>query len=163
VSVLSLVLAMADHGVIGAKGKIPWHIPDDMRRFKAITLGKPVIMGRKTWQSLPRKPLPGRTNIVMTQDKNFEAPGVLVAHTLEEALALAGKEQPTEVMVIGGAEIYRNALPHAHRVYLTEVHGNFDGDTIMPKFDSAQWREVAREDHATSGGLSYSYVTLEKR
>lgn len=160
-SVVSLVVAMADNGVIGANGALPWRIADDMRRFKALTVGKPCIMGRKTWDSLPRKPLPGRGNIVVTRDADFRADGAIVVHSLDDALACAATAG--EACVIGGAEIYRAALARATLVHLTEVHADVEGDTRMPLFDRALWRETAREDHATQEGLSYSYVTLERR
>jgi len=160
---ITLVLAMADNGVIGDKGAIPWRIPADMRRFKALTMGKPIVMGRKTWDSFPKKPLPGRTNIVVTRDKSFAAPGAVVVHAFDEALARAAAEKADEIAIIGGAEIYRAALPRAGRIELTEVHGDIQGDTRMDKFDPAIWREVAREDHAAGEGLGFSYVTLERR
>jgi dihydrofolate reductase len=153
-----LVLAMADNGVIGVRGAIPWRIADDMKRFKALTIGKPIVMGRKTWDSLPKKPLPGRTNIVITRDAAWHADGAVVAHSLDEALA----RDENEIAIIGGAEIYRAALPRADVIELTEVHADFDGDAHMPPFDSTQWRETAREDHATPDGLRYSYVRLER-
>lgn len=161
---LSLVLARADNGVIGRGGGLPWRIPDDMRRFKALTMGKPCVMGRKTWDSLPKKPLPGRTNIVITRDESFRAEGAIVVRSLDAAIAQAEQENSEEIMVIGGAEIYRAALPLANRIHLTEVHGAFDGDVAMPPFDAAQWREVAREDHASSdpAAIGFSYVTLER-
>ena len=159
---ISLVLAMADNGVIGNGGGIPWRIADDMRRFKRLTMGNPVIMGRKTWQSLPKRPLPGRTNIVMTRDRAFSAEGAAVVHAFDAALTLAEHENRPEIMIIGGAEVYRAALDRAGRVHLTEVHAQFPGDTRMPPFDMSTWRETAREDHRDGGGLSYSYVTLER-
>jgi dihydrofolate reductase len=158
---LSLVLARADNGVIGANNAIPWRIADDMKRFKAITMGKPIVMGRKTWDSFPKKPLPGRSNIVITRDTKWRADGAVTAHTFQEALARARSEQPDEIAVIGGAEIYRLALPHADTVHLTQVHGDFDGDVTMPPF-GPEWRETAREDHTTPDGLRYSYVTLRR-
>jgi dihydrofolate reductase len=157
---ISLVLAMADNGVIGKGGALPWRIADDMKHFKALTIGKPCIMGRKTWESLPKKPLPGRVNIVVTRDGNFHAEGALVAHTFDDAIAQAGVAE--EICIIGGAEIYKAALPRAGIVHLTQVHGIFEGDTHMPPFDPALWRETAREDHATPEGLRYSNVTLER-
>ena len=159
-STISLVVAMADNGVIGKGGVLPWRIADDMRRFKALTIGKPCIMGRRTWESLPKKPLPGRANIVVTRDGNFHAEGAVIVHSFDEAIARAG-EVP-EICVIGGAEIYRAALPHATLVHLTQVHGNVEGDTRMPLFDRDAWRETAREDRETPEGLRYSYVTLER-
>lgn len=162
---IAVVVAQAANGVIGQHGKIPWHIPADMRRFKAITMGKPCVMGRKTWDSLPKKPLPGRTNIVLTRDGNFHGQGAVVARSLEEALARAEVESPGEICVIGGADICRAILPHAARVYLTEVHAGFDGDVTMPVFNALEWKEVAREDHGPgeTGGLAFSFVTLERR
>jgi dihydrofolate reductase len=158
VSTISLVLAMADNGVIGKDGGLPWRIPDDMRRFKALTLGKPCVMGRKTWDSLPRKPLPGRDNIVVTRDRNFSADGAIVAHSLDDALARAGAAE--EICVIGGVELYRAALPHADLIHLTQVHRDFEGDVGLEPFAPAVWRETAREEHRTAEGLRFSYVTL---
>jgi dihydrofolate reductase len=150
---VTLVLARAENGVIGKDGAIPWHISDDLKRFKALTLGETVVMGRKTWDSLPRKPLPGRRNIVVTRDAGWQAEGA-EAMPLEAALA-----QP-DIFVIGGAEIYRAALAQADRIELTEVHKSFDGDARFD-FDLKDWRQIAREDHATPEGLRYSYVTLD--
>lgn len=160
---ISLVLARADNGVIGADGGLPWRIADDMRRFKAITLGKPIVMGRKTWDSLPKKPLPGRTNIVVTRDNNWRAEGAVAVHSVDAALVLARREAPDEIAIIGGVQIYAAALNHATHVHLTEVHTQATGDTHMPTFDPAIWRETAREDRTTDDGLAYSYVTLERR
>jgi dihydrofolate reductase len=151
---ITLVLAMAKNGVIGRAGAIPWRIPDDLKRFKQLTLGKPVVMGRKTWDSLPKKPLPGRDNIVVTRQSGWSADGATVTQSLDQALA-----GPGNVSVIGGGEIYREALAHAERIELTEVHRDFEGDAHFA-FDRSQWREVAREDHVTPEGLAFSYVTL---
>lgn len=159
-STVSLVVAMADNGVIGKGGTLPWRIAGDMRRFKALTLGKPCIMGRKTWESLPKKPLPGRLNIVVTRDGDYRAEGAAVVRSLDEAMVRAGGAD--EICVIGGAELYRAALSRADVIHLTQVHGDIEGDTRMPLFDPAQWHETAREDHATPDGLRFSYVTLEK-
>ena len=148
-SIVSLVVAMADNGVIGKNGALPWHIPEDMRHFKALTVGKPCIMGRKTWDSLPRKPLPERENIVVARDHAFRVEGAVVAHTVEEAFAHA--EGAAEICVIGGAEIYKAALPRATRIDLTEVHRAFDGDagkTIdLVEVDQQPWR---RQSHVQS-------------
>lgn len=162
-AIVSFVLARADNGVIGVDNAIPWRIPEDLKYFKAITMGKPIVMGRKTWDSFPKKPLPGRTNIVITRDTDWRAEGAVVAHSLDEALAKAESENPDEIAIIGGAEIYKLALPRANRIYLTEVHMDAAGDASMPAFDSAQWRETAREDHVAADNLRYSYVTLERR
>ena len=158
---ISLILARADNGVIGANGGLPWRLADDMRRFKTLTMGKPCIMGRKTWDSLPKKPLPGRANIIVTRDPAFAAPGAVAAHSFEEALARARKENPAEIMVIGGAEIFVAALKHASRIYLTEIHATPEGDVRMPPFAPQQWRETQRQD-MTADGLAYSYVTLDR-
>lgn len=159
---ISLILARADNGVIGANGALPWRLPEDMRRFKALTMGKPCIMGRKTWDSLPKKPLPGRANIVVTRDPSFAAAGAVVAHSFEEALAKARNENPAEIMVIGGADIFAAALPLASRIYLTEIHAAPEGDVRFPSFAPQQWRESAREDHAGEG-VAHSYVTLDRK
>jgi dihydrofolate reductase len=155
---ITLVLAMAENGVIGRDGQIPWRIAEDMKRFKALTIGKPVVMGRKTWDSLPRKPLVDRTNIVVTRQPGWRAEGAAPAASLEEAFA---KAQGADVMVIGGGEIYHAALPHAGRIELTEVHAAFEGDARFD-FDRRGWRETARERHVTADGLAYSYVTLAR-
>jgi dihydrofolate reductase len=160
-SIVTLVVAIADNGVIGDHGKIPWRISDDMKHFKAVTIGKPCIMGRKTWDSLPRKPLSGRTNIVVTRDSAFAAADAAIVYTMDEALAFAAAEQPREIAIIGGEGIYNAALPRASRIYLTEVHRDFAGDARFV-FDRSGWRETSREDRATSEGLGYSFVTLEK-
>jgi dihydrofolate reductase len=159
-TIIALVVAVARNGTIGNDGKIPWRIADDMKHFKALTLGKPCIMGRKTWDSLPKKPLPGRTNIVVTRDPQFAAPGAIVAHSFDDALAQA--QQAPEIAIVGGADLYAAALPRAGRIYLTEVQGYFAGDTHFPALDRDVWHETARDDRATDDGLRYSFVTLEK-
>lgn len=162
-TIVSLVLARAGNGVIGANGAIPWRIAEDMRRFKALTMGHPIVMGRKTWDSFPKKPLPGRTNIVITRDRNWSASGAVVVHSFEEALERARSEQPDEINIVGGAAVYLESLPHATHVHLTEVHASLAGDVVIPPFDPGQWRETTREDRETPDGLRYSYVTLERR
>ena len=154
---ITLVVAAARNGVIGKDGAIPWRLSDDMKRFKALTLGHTVVMGRKTWDSLPPKsrPLPGRRNIVVTRDANWKAEGAETS-SLEAALKQAG-----DIFVIGGGEIYNAALPLAHRIELTDVHRDFEGDAVFV-FDRSGWRETAREEHVSGDGLSYSFVTLEK-
>ncbi|WP_066799273.1 dihydrofolate reductase [Sphingomonas soli] len=151
-------LARADNGVIGRDGQLPWHLPADLKRFKAQTMGKPMVMGRKTFESFP-SPLPGRRHIVLTRDARWQAEGAEVAHTPQEALALAGDG---DIAVIGGAEIFALFLPVADRIELTEVHGEHTGDATVPPFGLA-WREVAREDFASEAGRpAYSFVTLER-
>ncbi len=149
--VITLVLARSQNGVIGRDGGLPWHISADLRRFKALTMGKPMIMGRKTFESFPA-PLPGRRHIVLTRDRGWSAEGAEVAYTVDDALALAGKD----ASVIGGAEVFALFLPRADRVELTEVHAAPEGDVTVPQFEG--WREVAREDH--EGDPAYGFVTL---
>jgi len=151
---ISLHLARADNGVIGRDGGLPWRLPADLRRFKAQTMGRPMIMGRKTFESFPT-PLPGRRHIVLTRDPAWQAEGAEVARDVAGALALAGDD----AAVIGGAEVFALFLPLAERVELTEVHLDAEGDTIVPPFTG--WRETAREDHpAAEGRPAYSFVTL---
>lgn len=158
---LSFVVARADNGVIGQCGALPWHLPADLRHFRALTLGKPVVMGRRTFASIGR-PLPGRHNIVMTRDAAWRVDGVTVVASLDEAVAAAGRTN--EVMIIGGATVYAAALPSAQRVHLTEVRAAPAGDTLLPAFDPALWRETARADHPAAGDMpGYSFVTLERR
>ena len=155
-----LVVARADNGVIGNHGGLPWHLPDDLRHFKRVTTGTAMIMGRKTFDSLPGL-LPGRRHIVLTRDGRWRAEGAAVAGSPEEALALAGGGR---VSVIGGAETFERFLDRAGTVELTEVHFAARGDTTMPPFDPAQWREVSREDVAAEGDRpTYSFVRLERR
>lgn len=159
-----LVVARARNGVIGAGGAMPWHLPADLKRFKALTVGKPVMMGRKTFESIG-KPLPGRHNIVLTRDAGWRAEGVTVAANLAEAIAATGMEPRTfgEIMIIGGAEIYAQALPLADRVEVTEIDAAPEGDTVLPAFDAAVWRETAREVHAAADGRpGFAFVTLER-
>ena len=156
-SEIVLVVAIADNGVIGKDGGIPWRIPEDLQRFKALTMGYPIVMGRKTWDSLPRKPLPGRVNVVVTRQKDWQAEGAVTAASLGQATSGTSGT----VMVIGGAEIYQRALPLASRIELTEIHKDFDGDARF-QLDRSGWHETAREDHVTLDGLRYSYVTLTR-
>lgn len=160
---LTLVVAVAENGVIGHKGALPWRIPEDLKRFKAITLGKPCIMGRKTWESLPKKPLPSRTNIVVTRDHAFCAEGAEIAHSFDDALGIAARGTPEEIMIIGGEAIFRAALPLAQRIELTEVMAAPEGDAFMPPFDRTKWQEVAHEGPHEAGPLRYAFVTLERR
>jgi len=152
--VVTFVLARADNGVIGVDGRLPWHLPADLRRFKALTMGRPMVMGRKTFESFPA-PLPGRRHIVLTRSPDWRAEGAEVAHTPADALALAGGD----VAVIGGAEVF--ALFEPTRVELTEVHVSPVGDAVVPPFDA--WVEAAREDHPAQGERpAYSFVTLTR-
>jgi dihydrofolate reductase len=155
-------VARARNGVIGRGETLPWRLGADMRRFRALTLGKPVIMGRKTWESLPRRPLPGRLNIVLTRQPEYEAAGAIVCADFGEAVEIA-REQAAEdgvgeVCVIGGADLFALALPRAQRVYLTEVDGDPEGDVVMPPLDETGWREVSRE--AVPAGPDDEYATM---
>lgn len=146
-SLISFVVAVARNGVIGKDGGLPWRLPSDLRRFRAITMGKPVVMGRRTWESLPRKPLPGRRNIVVTRQQGYEAEGAEVAGSVEEAVALAAQSDVEEIAVIGGAEIFAQLMPRAGRIYLTEVDLAPEGDTFFTGFEPESWYEVACEEH----------------
>ncbi len=155
---IALVVAVSRNGVIGRDGGLPWHISSDLKRFKQITMGKPIIMGRKTWESLPRKPLPGRRNIVITRQPGYQAPGARVATDAETALRLARTEEPDEIAIIGGGAIYVRFLPMADRVYLTEVGLDVAGDTHFPHLPPEQWRESGREMHEKGPNDSASFV-----
>jgi dihydrofolate reductase len=159
--VITFYLARADNGVLGRDGTIPWRIPGEQRRFRDMTMGKPMIMGRKTFDSFPA-PLPGRRHIVLTRDPAWSAPGAEIARTREEAVALAG--DVSEIAVIGGAEIFRMFDDLADAVELTEVHQSPEGDAVMPPFDPAVWKEIAREDYPARDNIpAFSFVTLGRR
>ena len=157
---LHLIFARAANGVIGKDGGLPWHLPEDMAHFKRTTNGHPVIMGRKTWDSLPPRfrPLPGRTNIVVTRQPDWQAQGALRAGSLDDALDLC--PAGADAWVIGGAEVYREALPMARTAVVTEINADFEGDAHAPQF-GPQWRETRREPHTAASGLAFSFVTYE--
>jgi dihydrofolate reductase len=167
---LALIVAMARNRVIGRDNAMPWQQPDDLRYFKRMTLGKPVIMGRKTFASIGR-PLPGRSNIVVTRNTSFAAEGIHVVHSLDAAIALGQRllaelgPEDGELMLVGGAELYAQGLPLASRLYLTELHGEPEGDARFPAIDPAAWRELSREDHdaGEANTYAYSFVVLERR
>jgi dihydrofolate reductase len=160
VSIVTIVVARAANGVIGRDGSLPWHIPEDLKRFKSLTMGTSMVMGRKTFDSLGRL-LPGRQHIVLTRDPDWSAEGVDVAHNVRHALALAREPR---ISVIGGAEIIRQFGTIADRLELTEVHAAVEGDTMLEPFDPLRWREMARETHAAvEGRPAYSFVTLVRR
>jgi dihydrofolate reductase len=163
-------IARAKNGAIGYHGKLPWRLPNDLKRFKALSIGKPIIMGRMSFtRDLEYKPLPGRLNIVCTRNISFMAEGIVVAFSVEEALKLgrgaADKVGVDEVHVIGGAEIFRAAMPYATRIYLTEVEASPDADVYLDSFDPAIWLETFRESHGTDArhGHDYAFVVLERR
>ena len=158
--ILSLVAAVSDNNVIGKDGTLPWRLPDDLKHFHDLTVGHPVIMGRKTYESIPEehRPLPDRTNIILTR-QDIDVPGCVVVHSFEEALRMSDGRME-EIFVIGGAEVYRQALPLAQRIYLTRVHANVDGDAFFPDVSWDEWREVSREEHAADARHVYPFTFL---
>ena len=159
---ISLIWAMSDNGVIGRENTLPWHMPADLSHFRRITSGHPIVMGRKNYESIG-KPLPQRTNIILTRDPSYRAPGCVVVHTLDEALEQT--RNADKVFIIGGADIYRQFLPKADRLYLTQIHAHIDGDTFFPDYNPSLWHEIGREDHRADqkNPYPYSFITLEKR
>ena len=164
---LALIVAVAQNRVIGRDNKLPWYLPNDLKYFKQTTLGKPVIMGRKTYESIG-KPLPGRTNIVITRQTDYQPEGVKVVSSVEDAIQVAENvcliDGQEEAMVMGGAEIYGLTLPHCERLYLTEVHAEVEGDAWFPEYDKSEWAEVTREDFKAEGPnpFDYSFVVYER-
>lgn len=159
---ISLIVAMAQNGVIGRSNGLPWRLPEDLKRFREFTLGKPIVMGRRTFEAIGR-PLPGRTNLVLTRDPHWSTEGVRAVHSLEEALLEA--RGCAELVGIGGAEVYRLLLPLARRIYLTHVHADVAGDTYFPAFDATQWDDVECHTHPADARHTYpvTFVTLERR
>ncbi len=151
---VSLIVAMAKNRVIGANGAIPWHLPEELKRFKRLTLGHHIIMGRKTWESIGR-PLPGRSSVIVSRQRGYSVPGAKIAHSLDEAVAACGND--SEIFVIGGAELYAQALPRAGRLYLTTIDAEVAGDTLMPEFDLAGWREVSASPFPADAQHQYSF------
>lgn len=160
-----LVFAVAENGVIGHNNTIPWRLKSDMQRFKALTIGKPIIMGRKTFESFPRRPLPGRTNIVVSRNADYTAEGAVVARSFDAARAIATgdalRRSGAEIAIIGGADIYAQWMPHANRLEVTEVHASPAGDTTLPPIDLNAWEETTRVRHPAAGedSVDFSYVT----
>jgi len=154
-----LVAAVAANGIIGANGKLPWHLPEDLQHFKRLTLGHPVIMGRKTWESL-KGPLPGRENIVVSRRAGYEAPGAAVASSLDAALALCAGEKI--VFVIGGTQLFADSLPLATGLVMTEIKQDFAGDARFPDYDRSRWRETQREAHTAANGTRFDFVLYEQ-
>jgi len=165
---LALIVACAENGVIGRNNALPWHLSEDLRYFKRVTMGKPIVMGRKTYESIGR-PLPGRTNIVISRNPDFSAEGVKSVTSLADALRLAEQvaliDGARELMVIGGAQIYAEALPKADRLYFTQVHADVEGDAHLPQIDWTQWQEVQRQRYPAEGPnpYDYSFVVYEKQ
>lgn len=158
---VSIIVAMAENRVIGKDNSLPWHLPADLKHFKAMTVGKPIIMGRKTWESLPGK-LPDRAHIVITANPGYVAEGCVVVHSLEQALEAAG--DVSEVMIVGGAMLYEQALPLADRLYLTIVETQVEGDAWFPQYDPGQWQEIERQRYPADerNPCAYSFVTLSR-
>lgn len=160
---ISLIWAMADNRVIGIENRLPWKLPADMKWFRQHTLGKPIVMGRKTFESFGGKPLPERKNIIITHDQDYSAEGITVVHSIDEALAAAGDVD--EVMIIGGMSFYEQMLPRADRLYMTLIHHEFEGDAWFPEFDLSPWIEVERQDHQPdeNNQYAYSFITLARK
>jgi dihydrofolate reductase len=157
---ISIIAAVAANRVIGKEGDLPWHIPEDLKYFKRITMGKPVIMGRKTWETLD-EPLPGRKNVVVTRQGDYQAEGAEVVHNLDDAIQAAAGGQ--EIMILGGSGIYEAALSRADRMYLTHIHKAFGGDTYFPEFNQNNWEVVEQTESETEDGeLTYSFVVYER-
>ena len=160
---LHLIYARSRNNVIGVNGDLPWHLPEDLAHFKRTTLGQPVIMGRVTWQSIPEKfrPLPGRTNVVVSRQTGFTAPGAQVVSSLQAAIDLfpAGDV----VWLIGGAQLYAQAMPLAQQLVITEIDADYEGDAFAPVLNTAEWTEIHRTSHTSAQGLGYSLVTLQRR
>ena len=162
ISRIAIIAAVARNGVIGSGNRLPWYLPEDLKRFRRLTLGHAVIMGRRTFESIG-EPLAGRSNIVVTRSADWIRPGCRAAHSLEAALAAV--REPQDALVIGGAEIYALALPIARRLYMTEIERDFEGDAFFPEFDRSRWCEVSRERQASGGpeGFDYAFVEYERK
>lgn len=153
--ILSVIAAMARNRVIGIRNTLPWRLPEDLKHFKALTMGHHIVMGRKTYESIGR-PLPGRTTVIVTRDTNYRAAGCLTAPSIDGAIAACGDDP--EVFFVGGAELYAQVLPRAERLYLTEIQADFEGDAWFPEFDPGAWQESARQAHVSDSGLAYHFV-----
>lgn len=157
--IISLIAALTENRVIGKNNNLPWHLPDDMKYFMQTTKGHHVIMGRKNYESIPEKfrPLPNRTNIVLTRQKNFRAPGCIVVNSIEEALKIAKNNQEKEVFIIGGADIYNQGFAETTKMYLTEIKATLQGDTFFPEFDKTNWKESSRNHHLADERHLYAF------
>ena len=160
---LSMIAAVARNRVIGNNNRLLWHLPEDMRHFRETTRGKPVIMGRKTWESLPDsfRPLPGRLNIVVSRNTAYQAPGATLAESIQDAILCAG--EASEIFVIGGETIYEQAMPRANRLYLTEIDADFSGDAFFPEVSKKDWQEVSRRAQEGDTQPAFSFVTYQRR
>jgi dihydrofolate reductase len=158
--ILSIIAAIARNNIIGTGNKLPWHISEDLKHFKRITTGHFVFMGRKCYESIG-KPLPGRSNIIITRNRAFSAPGCRVAHSIEEAIQFAEDNNESEAFIIGGGEIYRQSISLAARLYITQIHHHFKGDITFPEIKN-EWKEIKREDHPDGKPYSYSFITYKR-
>ena len=159
---ISIISAMASNRAIGIRNTLPWQLPEDLKHFKALTMGHHIVMGRKTYDSIG-KPLPGRDTVIVTRNADYAVPGCLAVNSLDAALTVSHGD--AEVFFVGGAELYRQALPIAHRIYLTEIQRVFDGDAFFPEFDIRQWNETSRDKHRTEGpnGFEYHFVVYDRK
>jgi len=159
---ISIIAAMAANRTIGLENRLPWHLPDDLKRFKALTMNHHIVMGRKTYDSIG-KPLPGRDTVIVTRNMDYAVPGCVAVNSLDAALTVSFSD--AEVFFVGGADLYRQVLPIANRIYLTEIRRVFDGDAFFPEFDMRQWSETSREQHRTEGdnGFEYHYVIYDRK
>ena len=156
---LSLIVAIAKNRVIGVNNTLPWHLPEDLKRFRALTTGHHIIMGRKTYDSLGRL-LPGRTTVIVTRNPDYKVEGAIVVHSLEAAIEACGDDN--EAFLIGGAELYKDGLKLANKLYITEIEAEYEGDAFFPEFDMLEWRAGERETHQADNGLCFSYITYQR-
>jgi dihydrofolate reductase len=156
---LSLIVAIAKNRVIGVNNTLPWHLPEDLKRFRALTTGHHIIMGRKTFDSLGRL-LPGRTTVIVTRNPDYKMAGAIVVHSLEAAITACGDDN--EAFLIGGAELYKDGLKLANKLYITDIDAEYEGDAFFPEFDVAEWQVVERESHQAENGLGFSYLTYRR-
>ena len=158
---ISIIVALSENNVVGINNQLPWHLSADLKRVKSLTMGHHLIMGRKTHESIG-KPLPGRTNVIITRNKNFKAEGCIVVSSLQEAFALSKND--SEVFIFGGGEIFREALPFVHKIYMTRIHHHMDGDTYFPELNPSDWKEISRQDFKADekNNFNYSFIELEK-
>jgi dihydrofolate reductase len=157
---LSLIVATAKNRVIGVNNTLPWHLPEDLKRFRALTTGHHIIMGRKTYDSLGRL-LPGRTTVIVTRNQAYKVEGAIVVHSLEDAIVACGDDQ--EVFLIGGAELYQDGLKLANKLYITEIDAEYEGDAFFPEFDLSEWNEAAAESYISVNGLGFRYLTYQRK
>ncbi|OGM14487.1 hypothetical protein A3A76_05810 [Candidatus Woesebacteria bacterium RIFCSPLOWO2_01_FULL_39_23] len=161
---VSIIVAVAENNVIGAKNKLPWYLPADLKHFKELTTGHHILMGQKTYESIG-KPLPDRVNIILSEDPNYHAKECIVVNSINEGVELAKSENEHEFFIIGGASVYKQMLPFTDKIYMTKIHNNFDGDVYFPNIDDKNWREISKESHTKDdkNPFDYDFIILEKR